>query len=674
MAPAKTARAKAARLPVADGRMRAVVESIAPQVEHGRFAVKRIAGDRVEVEADCFADGHDVLACRLRFRHDADAAWQESPMAPLGNDRWRGEFTVTEPGRYRYTVAAWVDAFLSWRHDFARRVDPDDIVVAVRAGATLVADAATRARGDERRRLRDWARQLGETVDVDAARELALDDTLSALAQRYPDRRFATTYPVEFPLVADRPRAGFSSWYELFPRSTAQAGVHGTFRDCEARLPYIAGMGFDVLYLPPIHPIGRVRRKGANNALTAGAADVGSPWAIGAAEGGHEALHPQLGTLEDFRSLVARAHSLGVEVALDIAFQCAPDHPYVEAHPEWFRHRPDGSVQYAENPPKKYEDIYPFNFETERWPALWEELCGVVTYWIGEGVRIFRVDNPHTKPFAFWEWAIDAIRRSHPDVIFLAEAFTRPKVMHRLAKLGFTQSYTYFTWRNTKHELTEYFTELTRGPGREYFRPNCWPNTPDILPEALQIGARPAFMARLVLAATLCPNYGIYGPAFELQERVPREPGTEEYLDSEKYQLRQWDLDRPDSLAPFVARINAARRDNRALQRDGGLTFLATDNDELICYARVDAERSNAIVVVVNLDPRHAQSGWVSLDLAALGVDPDQPFQVHDLLTDARFAWSGSRNFVLLDPARVPAHVFRVRRRVRSERDFDYFD
>jgi starch synthase (maltosyl-transferring) len=595
-------------------------------------------------------------------------------MTPLGNDRWRGEFTVTEPGRYRYTVAAWVDAFLSWRHDFARRVDPDDIVVAVRAGATLVADAATRARGDERRRLRDWARQLGETVDVDAARELALDDTLSALAQRYPDRRFATTYPVEFPLVADRPRAGFSSWYELFPRSTAQAGVHGTFRDCEARLPYIAGMGFDVLYLPPIHPIGRVRRKGANNALTAGAADVGSPWAIGAAEGGHEALHPQLGTLEDFRSLVARAHSLGVEVALDIAFQCAPDHPYVEAHPEWFRHRPDGSVQYAENPPKKYEDIYPFNFETERWPALWEELCGVVTYWIGEGVRIFRVDNPHTKPFAFWEWAIDAIRRSHPDVIFLAEAFTRPKVMHRLAKLGFTQSYTYFTWRNTKHELTEYFTELTRGPGREYFRPNCWPNTPDILPEALQIGARPAFMARLVLAATLCPNYGIYGPAFELQERVPREPGTEEYLDSEKYQLRQWDLDRPDSLAPFVARINAARRDNRALQRDGGLTFLATDNDELICYARVDAERSNAIVVVVNLDPRHAQSGWVSLDLAALGVDPDQPFQVHDLLTDARFAWSGSRNFVLLDPARVPAHVFRVRRRVRSERDFDYFD
>jgi starch synthase (maltosyl-transferring) len=674
MAPAKTARGKAARLPVADGRMRAVVESIAPQVDHGRFAVKRIAGDRVEVEADCFADGHDVLACRLRFRHDADAAWQESPMTPLGNDRWRGEFTVTEPGRYRYTVAAWVDAFLSWRHDFARRVDPDDIVVAVRTGATLVADAATRARGDERRRLRDWARQLGETVDVDAARELALDDTLSALAQRYPDRRFATTYPVEFPLVADRPRAGFSSWYELFPRSTAQAGVHGTFRDCEARLPYIAGMGFDVLYLPPIHPIGRVRRKGANNALTAGAADVGSPWAIGAAEGGHEALHPQLGTLEDFRGLVARAHSLGVEVALDIAFQCAPDHPYVEAHPEWFRHRPDGSVQYAENPPKKYEDIYPFNFETERWPALWEELCGVVTYWIGEGVRIFRVDNPHTKPFAFWEWAIDAIRCSHPDVIFLAEAFTRPKVMHRLAKLGFTQSYTYFTWRNTKHELTEYFTELTRGPGREYFRPNCWPNTPDILPEALQIGARPAFMARLVLAATLCPNYGIYGPAFELQERVPREPGTEEYLDSEKYQLRQWDLDRPDSLAPFVARINAARRDNRALQRDGGLTFLATDNDELICYARVDAERSNAIVVVVNLDPRHAQSGWVSLDLAALGVDPDQPFQVHDLLTDARFAWSGSRNFVLLDPARVPAHVFRVRRRVRSERDFDYFD
>ncbi|MGH8801511.1 MAG: alpha-1,4-glucan--maltose-1-phosphate maltosyltransferase, partial [Casimicrobiaceae bacterium] len=395
--------------------------------------------------------------------------------------------------------------------------------------------------------------------------------------------------------------------------------------------------------------------------------------AIGAAEGGHKAIHPQLGTLDDFRSLRNRAQALGLEIALDIAFQCAPDHPYVAAHPEWFRHRPDGSVQYAENPPKKYQDIYPFNFESEQWGSLWDELYDVLTYWIGEGVRIFRVDNPHTKPFPFWEWAIERVKRGHPEVIFLAEAFTRPKIMHRLAKLGFTQSYTYFTWRSTRQELTDYFTELTSEPGRDYFRANCWPNTPDILPENLQVGGRPAFMARLVLAATLCANYGIYGPAFEHLDLTPREPGAEEYLNSEKYELRQWDPDRADSLAPFIARVNAARRDNCALQRDGGLAFVPTDNDMLIAYLRFDAEQTNALLVVVNLDPHHTQSGWVVLDLARLAIDPGQAFQVHDLLTDARFLWSGARNFVLLDPQRVPAHVISVRRSVRSERDFDYF-
>jgi starch synthase (maltosyl-transferring) len=541
-------------------------------------------------------------------------------------------------------------------------------------GADLIAATSARARGDDRRKLSEWARSLRDTAAIETLRAVALDESLAALARLHPDRQLETTYAVEFPLTVDRARAGFSSWYELFPRSTAaEIGVHGTLRDCEARLPYVAGMGFDVLYLPPIHPIGRSRRKGPNNTLVAGEEDVGSPWAIGAAEGGHKALHPQLGTIDDFRSLVARARGLGLEVAIDVAFQCAPDHPYVEAHPEWFKHRPDGSVQYAENPPKKYQDIYPFNFESEEWQALWEELFDVFAFWIGEGVRIFRVDNPHTKPFPFWEWVIAKVKHEHPDAIFLSEAFTRPRVMHRLAKLGFTQSYTYFTWRNTKAELTEYFTELTRSPGREYFRPNCWPNTPDILPESLQLGARPAFMARAVLAATLSANYGIYGPAFELLERLPREPGAEEYLDSEKYQLRHWDLERSDSLAPFLARLNAARRDNAALQRDAGLVFFPTDNDELICYARLDVERSNVVLAVVNLDPHHAQSGWVSLDLAALDLDPEHPFQVHDLLSDARFLWNGPRNFVLLDPARVPAHVFRVRRRVRTERDFDYF-
>ncbi|HSU44604.1 MAG TPA: alpha-1,4-glucan--maltose-1-phosphate maltosyltransferase [Casimicrobiaceae bacterium] len=658
-----------------EGRARAVIEAITPQVDGGRFAAKRIVGDRVVVEADCFADGHDVLACRLRFRRDDEAAWNESPMAATGNDRWRGEFIAADVGRYRYTVSAWVDAFLSWRHDFERRLDADDMRVAAQVGAGIVAAAAARARGDERKRLTAWARELRGTREVDALRDIALDDARSALAQRYPDRRFETTFPVELPLVVDRPRAGFSSWYELFPRSTAQREhVHGTFADCEARLPYVAQMGFDVLYLPPIHPIGRVRRKGRNNALVAGADDVGSPWAIGAAEGGHTALHPQLGTIDDFRRLAASARSLGLEIALDIAFQCAPDHPYVEAHPEWFRHRPDGSVQYAENPPKKYQDIYPFNFDSDEWRSLWAELYDVIAFWIGEGVRIFRVDNPHTKPFAFWEWAIARIKREYPDVILLSEAFTRPKVMHRLAKLGFTQSYTYFTWRNSKHELTEYFTELDSAPGRDYFRPNCWPNTPDILPESLQIGRRPAFMTRLILAATLCANYGIYGPAFELLEHVPREPGAEEYLHSEKYELRHWDIERADTLAPFIARVNAARRDNRALQHGASLVFFPTDNDEILCCGRIDAGKSNAMIVVVNLDPHHVQSGWVTLDLAALGVEPDQPFQVHDLLTDARYAWHGARNFVLLDPARVPAHLFRVRRHVRNEHDFAHFE
>ncbi len=526
-----------------DGRVRAVIEGIFPAVDGGRFAAKRIAGDRVDVEADCFADGHDTLACVLRHRREDETEWHEVAMVPLGNDRWRGSFNVPAPGRYRYGVTAWVDGFLTWRHDFERRVDADDLRIAALVGADLIDATAQRASGKDRRQLAQWATHLRDTDDVPALSALALNEELAAVAMRHPDRSFATTYPVEFPLVVDRERARYSTWYEVFPRSCAtEPGVHGTLRDCALRVPYVAQMGFDVLYLPPIHPIGRERRKGRNNTLDATETDVGSPWAIGAAEGGHKALHPQLGTLEDFRHLVAAARTHGLELALDIAFQCAPDHPYVAEHASWFRQRPDGTVQYAENPPKKYQDIYPFNFESEDWEALWRELASVFSFWAAEGVRIFRVDNPHTKPFGFWEWAIARIKQDHPDVLLLSEAFTRPKVMHRLAKVGFTQSYTYFTWRNTKRELTEYFTELTRSPGCDYFRPNCWPNTPDILPEYLQLGGRAAFMSRLVLAATLCANYGIYGRAYELLENTPREPGAEEYFESEKYELRHWDV------------------------------------------------------------------------------------------------------------------------------------
>jgi starch synthase (maltosyl-transferring) len=660
-----------------DGRVRAVIDAVRPAVDGGRFAVKRVVGDEMVVEAHCFTDGHDVVRVMLCWRGAADTRFAEVEMAPQGNDVWSAAFPLAAVGPYVYTVVAWVDHFESWRVELQRRVDADDIRVAAKVGAMLIDEAAGRARGGERKALADWAMKLRDAAEAtstnaDALKALALDDMLAHIAASHPDRRLQTSYPIELPLWVDRERARHSSWYELFPRSTSpQPGRHGTFRDVEARLPYVAELGFDVLYFPPIHPIGREQRKGRNNKLVAEPADVGSPWAIGAKEGGHTAILPELGTPEDFRRLVAKAAEHGIEIALDIAFQCAPDHPWVREHPAWFRWRPDGSVQYAENPPKKYQDIYPFNFESEDWRGLWSALKGVFDHWIGEGVKIFRVDNPHTKSFAFWEWAIAEIRKEHPDVLFLSEAFTRPKVMHRLAKLGYTQSYTYFTWRNSKRELVEYFTELSQGPGREYFRPNAWPNTPDILHEQLHGGRRPMFMARLVLAATLAANYGIYGPAYELLEGTPREPGSEEYRDSEKYQLRHWDLQRADSLREFIARMNRIRRDNPALHDDWSLRFCAIDNEHLIAYAKRSGD--NVIVTVVNLDPHHVQSGWVELNLHALGVPDDAQYQMHDLLTDQRFLWEGRRNFVMLDPHEVPAHVMRLRQRVRSEQDFDYF-
>jgi len=592
---------------------------------------------------------------------------------------WEASFAPPALGRYFYTVVAWVDPFESWRHEMTRRVDADDVRIASQVGALEVAGAAERAEGADRQALANWATELDAVAadpgaDVSALKALALDEELAMLARRHPDRRHEVRFSLELPLEAERERARFSTWYELFPRSAGTTpGVHGTFKDVEARLPAIAAMGFDVLYFPPIHPIGRLQRKGPNNALASGADDVGSPWAIGAAEGGHKAILPALGTAQDFRHLCAEAASHGLEIALDIAFQCAPDHPYVKAHPDWFRWRPDGSVQYAENPPKKYQDIYPFNFESDDWRGLWAELRSVIEHWIGEGVRIFRVDNPHTKAFAFWEWVIGEIRRQHPEVIFLAEAFTRPKVMHRLAKLGFSQSYTYFTWRNTKQELVEYFTELSTPPGVDYFRPNVWPNTPDILHEQLQGGEASVYMARLVLAATLAANYGIYGPAYELREHRPRSSGSEEYLDSEKYQLRHWNHDDPGSLAPFITRVNRIRRENPALHRDRGLRFLRIDNDQLLAYAKVSEAGDNVVVTVVNLDPHNVQSGWLELDPESVNVERSRPFQMHDLLSGQRFIWQGGWHYVKLDPHSVPAHIFVVRRRHGDERDFDYF-
>ncbi|MBV9033203.1 MAG: alpha-1,4-glucan--maltose-1-phosphate maltosyltransferase, partial [Acidobacteriaceae bacterium] len=533
--------------PKQERRKRVIIEGVSPEVDGGRFPAKRTVGDLVRVEADIFTDGHDSISAVLLFRHENSPDWNERPMQALVNDRWFGEFPVEQLGRYRYTIHAWVDHWETWRRDLQKRIAADtDTPVDYLIGAELIKQAGDRADSSDKQWLREQAREL-ETKpdDKEIHQSLATNAALNETMRRYPDRRFATEMERELVLVVDPVRARFSSWYEFFPRSTSpEPGRHGTFADCEARLEYAAGMGFDVVYFPPVHPIGTKFRKGKNNSVVAEPGDWGSPWAIGAAEGGHKAIHPQLGTPEDFRRLVKRAGELGIQIALDIAFQAAPDHPYVGEHENWFRKRPDGTIQYAENPPKKYQDIYPFDFESEDWPGMWQELKSVFLYWIEQGVRIFRVDNPHTKAFPFWEWCITEIKRDYPDVLFLSEAFTRPKIMYRLAKLGFSQSYTYFPWRNDKYGLMQYLTELTKPPVVDFFRPNQWPNTPDILTEFLQLGSRSAFIIRFLLAATIGANYGIYGPAFELMESRPVRHGSEEYLDSEKYQIREWDLNR----------------------------------------------------------------------------------------------------------------------------------
>jgi starch synthase (maltosyl-transferring) len=663
-----------------EGRKRVIIEEVDPQVDCGRYPVKRILGDTVTVTAAVFGDGHDHVAGRLLYRHSEEDNWRSAPLNPLTNDLWSASFKVDALGDWLYTLEAWVDHFDTWYSDLKKRLaaqpgqsgsasstEPQDIPLALRTGVLLMEQASKRAKGTESKLLADEAARL---LKLAKAKSVTYDDPLTdeivKLVAQHPDLTLATRYPQELHLWVDRERARYSTWYELFPRSTSpDPARHGTFADVQALLPEIAAMGFDVLYMPPIHPIGKAFRKGPNNNVVSKENDPGSPWAIGAKEGGHKSILPELGTLRDFDALVATARTEGMELALDIAFQCSPDHPWVAEHPDWFNIRPDGSIQYAENPPKKYQDIYPLNFESPDWRGLWEALRDVFTYWIKRDVKIFRVDNPHTKALPFWEWCIGEVHKKYPDVIFLAEAFTRPHVMYSLAKAGFSQSYTYFTWRNTRDELREYFEEITKPPVTDFFHPNLWPNTPDILHAALQNGGRPAFMQRLILAATLGANYGIYGPPYELGENLPAKPVSEEYLNSEKYEIRRWDRGASRSLAPLITQVNRIRRNNPALQSDGSLHFHNVDNSNILCYSKWHGE--NQILVAINLDPTQEQAGWIDLDLKELAIPHNETFDVEDLLTGIHYQWHDRSNYVALRPDVMPAHIFRLLRKPRAE-------
>lgn len=651
-----------------------VIEHVRPVVADGRYPVKRIVGEALAVSADIFKEGHDLLAARIRYRARGEADWREAPLLPVDNDGWAGAFPLEANTRYRYTVEAWTDTFGSWVEEMRRRIagGQADLASELLEGTEMLRRAREAALGPDAAALGRALDRLGASPSRDARLDVLLDGDLRLLMARGAPRPDLTRHDRELEVVVDRPEAAFAAWYELFPRSQGRVpGRHGTFDDCIDRLAEIRRMGFDVVYLSPIHPIGRTARKGPDNALVAGPGDPGSPWAIGGPEGGHTAIHPELGTLDDFRRLVKAAQGLGLEIALDFAIQCSPDHPWVREHPEWFYRRPDGTIKYAENPPKKYQDIYPINFASPAWPALWDALLGVVRFWIEQGVRGFRVDNPHTKPLDFWAWLIREVQERDPDVVFLSEAFTRPKVMRALAKAGFSQSYTYFTWRNFKEELTEYLEELTRSEMAEYFRGHFFVNTPDILPEVLQRGGPPAFRMRAVLAATLSSLWGMYS-GFELCEATPL-PGTEEYRGSEKYEIRVRDWDTPGNITDHIARLNTIRRDNAALHGMRGLRFYRADSPHVLFYGKMTPARDNVILVAVNLDPFATHEATLEIPLGEIGIATDETYELHELLADERRLVRGAAHAVRLDPRVAPAHIYRVGRWRRRERDFDYY-
>ncbi len=629
------------------GQTRVIIENVQPQVDGGLYPAKRTIGERVDVSADIFGDGHDHIRARLHMRKEGQA-WKLIEMKPTYNDGWRASFIVTEKGNYHFTVSAWVDQFDTWYDGFKKKADAHvDVHVELMEGAQFL----------RRLNLENDAKKL--EGDYNKAIGYVLSPEFGELVHAHPLIEFETTYPEEFVVRVEHIKANFSTWYELFPRSASLEGKHGTFKDVIKLLPRVASMGFDVLYLPPIHPIGKINRKGKNNNVRSLPGEPGSPWAIGSDEGGHKSVHAELGTLDDYKKLIEEAKKQNIDIALDLAFQCAPDHPYVTEHPEWFKQRPDGSIQYAENPPKKYQDIYPFNFETEAWKELWIELKSVITFWIDNGVKIFRVDNPHTKPIPFWEWAIAEVNKEYDDIIFLAEAFTRPKIMDSLGKIGYTQSYTYFTWRVTKQEITQYMNELVEGPSRNFFRPNFWPNTPDILPFHLQYQGENIFIIRMALAATLSSNYGIYGPPYEFYDNVPMQ-GKEEYHDSEKYEVKRFDWKKTNRMTDIITMLNYARKSHKALQSTWNIQFLTIENPNLIAFMKATDDLTNIILTVVNLDPNGRQVGYVQLPKERLRLSDRINVKAHDLITDDHYTWMQEWNYVELDPFKMPFHLFKL--------------
>lgn len=651
------------------------IECVQPSIDDGRYPIKREVCDTVNVTAHIFKDGHDILAAVIKHRKRGDKKWKETPLTLICNDEWEGSFTVTENTRYDYTIEAYTERFLSWRDELNKKKDLKDLKSELLEGIHLMEISAGLASGIDKEYIEsiisNIKKYLKAKIQKDAVR-LALGDDLKEMMLRYPDRSISTQYSKVHEVIVDRVKARYAAWYEMFPRSQGTVeGKSATFKDCEARLPEIKRMGFDVIYFPPIHPIGKTNRKGPNNSLIAAPDDPGCPYAIGNEHGGHKAIEPSLGTFKDFEKFREKAEEFGMEIALDFAINCSPDHPYVKEHPDWFYQRPDGTIKFAENPPKKYEDIYPLNFYCDDQEGLWNEMLSFFLFWAQKGVRIFRVDNPHTKPVAFWEWVIAEVHKQYPDAIFLAEAFTRPKMMKTLAKAGYTQSYTYFTWRNFKHEIIDYFTELTTPPMSEFFRGNLFTNTPDILPTILQEGGRPAFKMRIVLAATLSSVYGIYS-GYELCENEAI-PDKEEYLNSEKYQHKVWDWNREGNIKDYITQINRIRKDNEALHHYNNLKFYHSDNDNILFYAKTTPDLSNIIMVVVNLDPFQTHDSFIYVPINDFKIAEDETYQVHDLLNNEHYLWKGSQNFISLDPTIKPAHIFKIRRWSHRENDFDYF-